>query len=105
MTQYYECHVTIEPVFDARLEQVEQLVKPYHFKVADLLMKKRETDTAVRSDKDTFTTGHDLDYDSLERRMLALIHDLQQAGFVVWRYKIEHVLLDSRSKDLHNVLK
>lgn len=51
--RYYEAHVTIEPVFDDRLEELVRIANANHFRVADLLMKKRKDATAVRSDCDT----------------------------------------------------
>jgi len=54
---YYESHVTVEPVFDERLEKFKEICAPHTFKPAKLLMKKRSFDTPVRSEYDTFCTG------------------------------------------------
>lgn len=96
--KYYESHVTIEPVFDAELEQVKVYAKDYSFKVADLLMQARKDDTPERSKKDTFLTGRDKDYGALYNRMSDLAVDLRKAGFKVWRTKIEAVLYDQRTE-------
>lgn len=91
---YFECHITIEPVFDERLEHLKELAKPYRFKVADLLMRKRLADTPERSSFDTFLTGHSKDYLDLEGRMMSLATRCSSEGYKVWRYKIENTLLD-----------
>jgi len=41
---YFESHVTIVPVFDARIEQLKFLYEFHGFKVADLLIQKRQAD-------------------------------------------------------------
>lgn len=38
---YYESHITIEPVFDDKLELASNIAIKYKFKVASLLMQKR----------------------------------------------------------------
>jgi hypothetical protein len=101
---YFESHVTIEPVFDARLEQAKILAAEYKFRVADLLMKKREADTEERSAKDTFMTGHGQSLHDIENRTMRLVNELKDHGFKVWRYKIEDTVLDSRTKDVWNLL-
>lgn len=93
---YYEAHVTIEPVFDKRLEFACAIAKQNNFKMADLLMKKREQETESRSKNDTFMTGHGKDYADIKSNLINLILTLQLYGFKVWRYKIEDTLLDSR---------
>lgn len=100
----YESHITIEPVFDEKLMQARAHAMQFRFKVASLLMKKRQTDQPERSEHDTFMTGHDTDFDSLQTRMSELVQVLQTRGFKVWRYKIEHILLDSRTEDVLNLL-
>lgn len=97
---YLEAHVTIEPVFDERREQASQLAKAHGFKLAKLLMKKEREATEERSDKDTFMTGHDQDYRTLARRVVGLVTDLHEAGFKVWRYKIENTICDSRNENV-----
>ena len=96
---YLECHITIEPVFDDRLESAKNLAAVYGFKIADLLMKKREEDTETRSKYDTFMTGHGKDLADIENRMLALIDALKAGGYAVWRYKMERIMYDSKLTD------
>lgn len=101
---YYESHITIEPVFDERRELAASLAKEFNFKLADLLMKKRSEETEVRSDKDTFMTGHSKSKIDIETRTKNLVIRLQKNGFKVWRYKIEDTLLDSRNQDVWNLI-
>lgn len=96
---YYEAHVTIEPVFEERLETFKVICRENRFHVAQLLMKKRASDTEERSSNDSFCTGRGTSYADLEGRMLALVLTLKERGFKVWRYKIESTLLDSRYDD------
>lgn len=99
MSLYHESHVTIEPIFDARLEQLQFLCKLHGFRVADLLMQKRKEDTPERSRFDTFCSSRSVDPAALEARMFAFVNALHSAGFKVWRYKIEDVILDSKVDD------
>lgn len=93
---YYECHVTVEPVFDNALEIFKNVCKKQGFKAANLLMQKDRGSTPERSDKDTFATGQDEEFINLQSRMHSLLGDLMMGGFKVWRYKIEAILLDQK---------
>lgn len=101
---YFEAHITIEPVFDARRLDAAFVAEVYRFRLAELLMRKRETDTARRSDKDTFMTGHSADWHDIVQRTTGCVRALREAGFKVWRYKIENTLLDSRRQDALELL-
>lgn len=101
---YLECHITIEPVFEDRLELARAIGTENGFKVAALLMQKRETDTPERSKYDTFMTGHSKTLTDIQSRMVACVQQLKTAGFKVWRYKIEDTLMDSRFADELNLL-
>lgn len=96
---YYEAHVTIEPVFEEKLELFKNICIEYKFRVATLLMQKRKQDTEERSKNDSFCTGRGISYSDMESRMLSLVDRLKNEGFQVWRYKIESTLLDSRYDD------
>jgi len=96
---YYEAHVTIEPVFDDRLDKFTAICKERKFRVADLVMQKRKEDTAERSKYDSFCTGHGPDGQELKTRMFSLLDDLKKEAYQIWRYKIEVVPLDSRYND------
>lgn len=96
---YYEAHITVEPVFEERLERFKVICHDYKFRVASLLMQKRSHDTEERSKNDSFCTGRGISYTDTKKRMLALVDRLEKEGFKVWRYKIESTLLDSRYDD------
>lgn len=96
---YYECHVTIEPVFDEKLEKLKELCKEYGFSVADLLFKKRKEDSPTRSEYDSFCTARDINIHRIRARLLALLLDLKDSGYQVWRYKIEDTIIDSKHDD------
>jgi len=99
MALYYESHVTLDPVFGDRLDVLREACSAHGFRVAKLLMKKRGTDAGVPSDLDSFCTGTSRDLDGLRDTMQALILALKAGGFVVRRYKIETIVLDSRVDD------
>ena len=101
---YFEAHVTIEPVFDERRKYAAILAKKFGFKLADLLMQKREQDTLERSKKDTFMTSHSASLLCIKDRTAGLVKCLIKNNFKVWRYKIEDTILDSRCKDELNLL-
>lgn len=101
---YYEAHVTVEPVFEDRLERFKVVCHDYKFRVANLLMQKRREDTEERSKNDSFCTGRGISYTDIKTRMLSLVDRLQKEGFKVWRYKIESTLLDSRYDDAERPL-
>ncbi len=91
----YEIHVTIEPVPADLLALATSLAERSGFKLADLLMRK-ENDEYIRSSFDTFMTGHTTDYREAENMTILLCNRLSAMGFKVWRYKIEHIILDSK---------
>lgn len=102
---YFECHVTIEPVFGERLKLAQDLSRNHKFKVAELLMKKRDShDEFEPSDYDTFTTGHSKYYSDIRDRMIALIENLKNNEFKILRYKIEDTVCDSKRSDYLGVL-
>lgn len=105
---YWECHVTIEPVFEDYLTAVEAIAKRHNFRVADLLMKKNRKPTEERSDKDTFMTssrpGTLEGRTQLTNDMMALIAEMKSRNFTVWRYKIEAAVIDSRKTDALGLL-
>jgi hypothetical protein len=97
---YYEAHVTIEPVFDERLDKFKELCAEFNFRVADLLMQKRKEDTPERSAKDQFCTGRSNDYTTLRYLVGRLARALRANDFIVTRWKIEAALLDSKYGDI-----
>jgi hypothetical protein len=101
---YFECHITIEPVFEDELGVVSALAREHGFRPAKLLMQKRKNDTPERSKYDTFLTGRSYDYYDLTSRMVKTIDLIQEIGVIVWRYKVEETMFDSRYNDLYNLL-
>ena len=103
-TLYFECHITLDPVFEDKLETLKELCLPFGYKVASLLMKKREQDAPTMSMYDTFTTGHKMKYEDAEASVKAIVPLLLKHGYNVRRYKIEDVIIDSRNEDLFKLL-
>ena len=97
--RYYEAHLTTEPVFDQDLVLFKKICLDHKFHVAELLMQRRKTDSPDRSKNDAFCTSRSKSYHDIKTRAISLAKDLDAAGFVVWRYKIEFTLLDSRYDD------
>lgn len=95
---YYESHITIEPVFEQRLEDFKEICKKHKFRVAEFLLKKRVYDTAERSSLDSFCTGRSNNFEELKSTTYSLVSELASKGFQVWRYKIESALIDVRLK-------
>jgi hypothetical protein len=93
---YFECHVTVEPVYGRRLDELHDVALVFDFRTADLLMRKRLEDTPERSQFDTFLTARSTDYAALYKSMHHLLARLKSEGFQVWRFKIENTLLDVR---------
>lgn len=100
----FESHITVEPVFDDRLDLFNELCKRHGFQVARLLLQKRKESSPTRSDKDSFCTGRDVDVEALIERMKSLIHDLSSNGFIIWRYKIEQIIVDSKQNDVYDLI-
>jgi len=96
---YYEAHITIDPVFDERRAFAGDLAAQNNFRLAKLIMRKREADDEQPAQDDTFMTGHGTDLDDIRDRTRAVVKRLQVFGFKVRRYKIEDTILDSRSHD------
>ena len=97
---YYECHVTLDPPKDDGYVYVLEILARLHFfKIADLLLVNKTKHTA-----DAFCTARDRSLDKMTVRMLLFIRDLRLSGFVVRRYKIEDIVVDSRINDIHGLL-
>lgn len=77
--------------------------KPYGFRVADLLLKKRKEDTEYRSSKDSFCTGRAGAYDALYNDMNDLVAKLIENKFNIFRKKIEAVIYDEKIKNKDTV--
>ena len=92
---YYECHITLEPVEEKRLQIFNSICNHYLFKPATLLMQK----TLDKNKLDSFCTSKAADYVELEQRMYAALKQLKNNNFKIYRYKIEAIVLDERIKN------
>ena len=101
---YYECHITIDPVFEERREEVKTLAEPYGFKLADLIMLKTPHGEPMHSQKDTFMTGHGKIYEHLFGKTRDLVLALRAHNFTVRRVKIEDTVMDTRIEDTDKLL-
>ena len=95
-TIMYEAHVTIEPVVGERYDLFSKLCEEVGFKPAKLVMIKDREVTDVRSNKDSFCTGHAKDAVEMRRRLAILVDRLNEMDYDVWRVKIEAIILDTR---------
>lgn len=96
---YFEAHVTLDPVFGERRQQAEVIAKKHGFRLAKLIMRKREGDAETPHEDDTFMTTRSTDWTWIRRACSGVITDLRDTGFVVRRYKIEDTLVDSNHYD------
>lgn len=96
----YECHITIDPVLDdAKFGELEWTCHLSKFRVARLIKV-----TGEESKRDQFMTGHGVTQDELSVRAIELIKRLQKEGYTIKRYKIELIVVDSRTGDQWNLL-
>lgn len=106
MGLYFECHVTIDPVYGAKYEGFKRICDSLGFKIANLVMKRSSVTARERpNEEDEFCTARDSNYDDMRERMKQLIEVLQRNGFRVRRYKIEDTLIDSRKCDVLEIVK
>lgn len=89
---YYECHVTVDPLEGSRKHVFQVICEDNTFKPAKLLMQK----TLEESNLDAFCTAKNKDFNKLKQHMEKLLKHLTEYDFVVRRYKIEAILLDSK---------
>ena len=99
---YYECHVTIDPVFGDDLEKFKRVCKSFRFRPANLLMVKGTTPQSLMdyetSNIDCFCTYKGGEYDTTFSLMTMFSKKLSENGFKVKRAKIEAALFDERYK-------
>ena len=100
---YYESHVTLEPVFDQRLNTLQEIAAAFNFRVADLLLQKPQGND--KSTRDSFCTYRGVWLEKTRDNTINFVKALQKAGYEVWRYKIEDTILDSRIEDEFDLLK
>jgi len=98
---YYESHVTIDPVVGERYAYCAAVGAFAGFRLAELFMLKDGTPHT----EDTFMTCRTKDLEGIKSRTLSVVQELERNGFHVRRWKIEHVILDSKSGDDLEVLR
>lgn len=82
---------------------LKEIAKKHKFKVDDLLMENENK--ILRKDQNgIFMTSHSQDFEDIKNRMIDIIFELNTKRFIIWRYKIENVVLDSKYKDTFNLL-
>lgn len=97
---YHEVHVTVEPPKDELQLQVLKLNAQRHgFRLADLVMVRHREATEQRSNRDAFMTLRCSDLAVACAAVEAVVRDLRNLGFAVWRYKIEDTIVDSNQED------
>lgn len=101
---YYECHITIDPIFEEERDKLQNLIKPYKFKLANLLMQKRKEDLPELSKYDSFMTAHDKTELGMFNNMKEILKVLKLHGYVIRRYKIEKIIIDSRTNDILEIM-
>jgi len=92
----YECHVTIDPHEGDIREAVEIIAANFGFKVANLVMIRNRVVTEERSNKDLFISSKSEYLPELELRMHKLISILSSIKIEIWRYKLEHIIIDMK---------
>ena len=93
---YFECHVTVAPVFNAQLELFKNICIKYNFKVAELLMKKDKDDPEILSQLDSFSSAKSNSFHEMKNRLANLLSELKSNSFTILRYKIEFSAWDSK---------
>lgn len=95
---YFEAHVTLDPVFGNTREHAADIAKRHGFKLADLIMRKREGGPSVPHAEDTFMTARSVTWEDIRVRTIRVVEALRDSGFSVRRYKVENTLVDSKAK-------
>jgi hypothetical protein len=95
-TLMYEAHITIEPVVGDRYDLFSSICEQFNFKPAKLVMIKDREITDIRSNKDSFCTGHSKNLLDIRSRINFLVDKLNETGYNIWRVKIEAIVLDTR---------
>lgn len=95
----YEGHITLEPVHGSALHRAIELAYRAGFKASEEPGYLGSSYSERTTRNDGFLTGHSPEYVLIRRSMKQLILDLQAEGFQVRRYKIEHIVVDSKLYD------
>jgi len=96
---YFESHITIEPLSDAKQGDIMPIVNTYEFRIADLIMRNGRPHM-----ENMFVSARSEDYKDICTRTKHVVNALQCKGIKVLRYKVENTLLDSRKHDIWKCL-
>lgn len=88
---YFECHITVEPIPEARVQEFAKLCKEFGFWSSDWAL----ADKTYKF----FATSRGVERQDIQERMQSLIKRLKEQRFKVFRYKIEDTILDSNISD------
>ena len=90
---YYEAHVTIPPLDNRQLEEVDALCEKYDFRRSTFEMHK---DGLLPN---AFVSARDESRDAIVGRVADMVAELVRRGYTVLRWKIEDTMLDSARGD------
>lgn len=94
----YEVHINVPLTAGPARVALDQLARSGRFKLSDM-------DGHEHGEKrETILTTHGRDYEETQRRTHQMCRDLLAAGYELIRYKIEHVLIDSRVNDMWGLI-
>lgn len=88
---YYECHITTEVIPHDKREQFDKDCKEFGFWASDWKL----ADTSLKF----FATSRDTDLENMRLRMDGLMRLIKSRGIMIWRYKIEDTIIDSKIID------
>lgn len=90
----FEVHINVPLTAGPARIELDELARSGRFKLSDM-------DGHEHGEKrETILTTHGQDYVETQQRTLDMCLALHKAGYELIRYKIEHVIVDSRVKDI-----
>lgn len=96
----YEAHITIDPIIDSyKLAAAQAMARELKFSLGDEPIYSERL-----SRQQAFMTGHSPLLVDMQNRITKMVRYLQKQGSQVNRYKIEHILIDSKLLDELNLL-
>lgn len=94
----YEVHINVPLCAGPARVALAELARAGRFKLSDM-------DGHEHGEKrETILTAHGRDYEETQRRTHLMCRELQLAGHQLIRYKIEHVVIDSRVNDMWGLI-
>lgn len=97
---YWECHITIDPVFGALREKLEAYGRERGFRISKLILQKPDfKDSPEQFVDDAFFTARHSSFDAIHAAMIEVVHEVKAMGVNVRRYKIENTIIDSNKED------